>query len=76
MDAVIEPIRVWPFHSAPAELRALSHHGGDEDWLALLPPTIDYPEWMNDGTAFGWCSVSWHDHPTAEGWRVAIGAHS
>lgn len=26
---------VWPFDAAPAELRALSDNGGDEDWLRL-----------------------------------------
>lgn len=29
---------VWPFDDAPAELRALSENGGDEDWLVLWPP--------------------------------------
>jgi len=31
-------IRVWAWKDAPEELKALSQHGGDEDWLALLPP--------------------------------------
>ncbi len=26
---------VWRFDEAPAELRVLSRHGGDEDWLAV-----------------------------------------
>jgi hypothetical protein len=34
------PISIWRFHEAPEELRALSPHGGDEDWLAELPPTF------------------------------------
>lgn len=35
-------IRVWRFDDAPEELRDLSHHGGDEDWLALIPPAFAY----------------------------------
>ena len=30
-------IKVWPFKSAPEELKALSQAGGDEDWLAVVP---------------------------------------
>jgi hypothetical protein len=26
---------MWTFHNAPAELRALSTHGGDEDYVAV-----------------------------------------
>lgn len=28
---------IWYFPDAPAELRALSPHGGDEDYLAYVP---------------------------------------
>lgn len=30
-------IRVYRFEDAPVELQALSNHGGDEDWLAVVP---------------------------------------
>lgn len=30
-------MKIWPFHSAPAELQALSTNGGDEDFVALVP---------------------------------------
>lgn len=33
-----EPITVWAFYDAPPELAALSGNGGDEDWLAEVPP--------------------------------------
>ena len=69
-------ITVWAFHDAPAELRALSEHGGDEDWLAVLPAAFrEFPPlWMDEGTAFGVCSVSRHE--LGDGRFVLIGAHS
>jgi hypothetical protein len=80
-----DPIQVWPFGEAPPELQALSPHGGDEDWLAVLPASYDpgvnvapdnisLPLWMDDGSPFGCCSVS--RHRLADGRLVAIGAHA
>lgn len=72
-----EPIIVHAYYDAPDELRGLSPHAGDEDWLAELPPDFDGPPlWMDEGTPFGCCDVSWHDHPSRPGWHVAIGAHA
>ena len=73
------PILVWPFHDAPEQLRALSEHGGDEDWLVHVPlhfvgrMSTDYgpPTWVE---AMGACDVSRHD--LADGSIVFIGAHS
>ena len=68
-------IRVWRFHDAPPELRALSNHGGDEDWLALVPAGFDdWIPWADSGTSFGCCSVS--EHVLDGGARVLIGAHA
>ncbi len=68
-------LKVWAFGQAPAELRALSTHGGDEDWLALVPPDVPTPsDWFDDGGSFGCSSVSTHDLP--DGWTVYIGAHA
>lgn len=68
-------IRVWRFHDAPADLRALSEHGGDEDWLALIPaPLADqWIAWAEVGP-FGCCDVS--EHPLPDGSVVRIGAHA
>lgn len=30
-------IKLWPWSDAPEEYRALSDHGGDEDWVMLIP---------------------------------------
>ena len=65
-------ILVWRFWDAPGELRLLSDHRGDEDWLALLMDE-DIPRWAESGSAFGRCSTSQHDLP--DGRVVIIGAH-
>jgi hypothetical protein len=68
---------VWEFDKAPAELRALSEHGGDEDWLAYFPAVIAgfKPEWAPVWIlALGVCSVDYHR--LADGALVYIGAHA
>jgi len=30
-------ILVWRFSDAPDEYKKLSHHDGDEDWVAVVP---------------------------------------
>ena len=67
-------IIVWRFYAAPGELRALSPHGGDEDWVALLPEDEEQPSWMESGSSFGCCDVS--EHQLADGRFVFIGAHA
>ena len=72
------PILVWPWEDAPDLLRALSEHGGDEDWLVHVPPHfVDYvtryglPRWIE---AMGPCDVS--EHRMQDGSIVYIAAHS
>jgi hypothetical protein len=78
MATTEKTIRVWKFYDAPEELRALSPHGGDEDWLALIPAALrrerEWYGWMESGTPFGVCDVSVHE--LADGGEVRIGAHS
>lgn len=71
-------ILVWKFHDAPKHLRALSGHGGDEDWLAVVPDHYadTYIGWAEEGTAFGCCDVERHEHPHNPGSVVLIGAHA
>lgn len=69
------PIRVWRFYDAPEKFRKLSGHGGDEDWLALVPK--DFPGGVPDwafSQAFGCCDVS--EHRLKNGAMVVIGAHA
>lgn len=77
LETKVQPaIQVWKFHEAPEHLQKLSEHGGDEDWLALIPPHLkdDYLGWMDTGTQFGCCHVS--EHRLEDGSVVRIGAHS
>lgn len=68
-------IRVWSFYDAPEALRALSTHGGDEDWLALVPPHLsdEWIGWLDSGTQFGCCEV---DETRLGEWTARIGAHA
>jgi hypothetical protein len=76
MSKVNDFILVWAFYDAPEELRALSPHGGDEDWLAVLPAKYkdSVPLWMESGSLFGCCEVSEHELP--DGRILCIGAHA
>ena len=67
-------IIIWSFYEAPGELRCLSRHGGDEDWIALVPADMEQPSWMESGTRFGCCNVS--EHTFEDGRQVFIGAHA
>ena len=70
------PIQIWCFEDAPAKYRMLSNHGGDEDWLALIPASMvnEYFDWMDEGTSFGCARVS--KHTLQNGKQVRIGAHA
>lgn len=70
----INPIMVWPFHSAPEAYRNLSPHFGDEDWVAFVPSDCNDPvDWLASGTPFGRCETSAHE---VTGGTVYIGAHA
>lgn len=70
-------IRIWRFKDAPEELQELSRNGGDEDWLALIPPKLA-DEWISwlECPAFGCCSVDSYTHPELPGFVVRIGSHA
>lgn len=70
-----EPILVWRFDDAPEEYQRLSVHGGDEDWLAVLPlPLADaWIGWLESGP-FGIYDIS--RHRLDDGRVVCIGAHA
>lgn len=71
--------RVWEFEDAPEELRRLSSNGGDEDWIVEIPPSAQLssyglPQWIERTDAC--CEPQLWDHPTRQGWKVAIGSHA
>ena len=70
---------IWAFEEAPEELRAMSEHGGDENYIAVRRKgnTLECPifDWGGQfqGGWFGSCSITAHD--TAE-FEIRIGAHA
>jgi hypothetical protein len=74
-NQLAEPILVWAFGEAPEEFQKLSGHGGDEDYLAVVPASwMDHtPLWLQMGS-FGCCDIE--EHVLPDGRRVFIGAHS
>lgn len=70
-------IRVWRFEDAPESLRAYSTNGGDEDWLAVVPPDVEgrhYIPWLQPGSSFGVCDV--HRFELPDGTAIYIGSHA
>ena len=78
LDLTRGAITTWRFDDAPDALRAVSSHGGDEDWLSVVPPEVwestgGWISWLEDGP-YGVCRIS--DDVTSDGWRIVIGAHA
>jgi hypothetical protein len=61
MRGLARPILVWRYCDAPEEIKELANHGGDEDWVALVPLEVVAKNihWMDEGTTFGCCSVKY-----------------
>lgn len=69
-------IQLWYFAEAPEHLRNLSDHGGDEDWLYLIPREI-YEDWGGFGPwekASAFCKT--YDVPNEPDYVVVIQAHA
>lgn len=66
-------LRLWRWDDAPLCLKELSEHGGDEEWIILVPPALfraNLP-WIGQ-TIFGH-SADMYLLPC--GWQVFISAH-
>ena len=70
-------IKVWEFSAAPEELKKLGKSGGDEDWLALVPPYYGdkYVGWL-ESESFGCFKITKIEHPTKTGYNIYVGCHS
>lgn len=86
-DAVVsgalppECLQVWKFEDAPEEFRALSTSGGDEDWLALVPPGMAdgsrelwWMHWYPNDQSRGNLQVA--KHPKFPDLEIWIGSHA
>ncbi len=72
------PIIVYRFCDAPPQLQQLSTNGGDEDWLAVIPPhlTDAYIGWM-ESQGFDTCTdYQKYPYPGKPGYMVRIGSHA
>lgn len=78
-------IRIWKFRDAPAKYARLSEHGGDEDWVAVVPGiyrdemlvgVFFTRDFANAPHPFGVCSIQ--ETPMTDGTDeiVFIGAHA
>lgn len=76
------PIMLWRFEEAPDELQKLSTNGGDEDWLAEIPPAYFKDcDYFGPLPVYGLYNTGHEDpeevpHPFKEGWKVRIGSHA
>ena len=77
-------IEIWKFANAPEYYRKLSKHGGDEDWIALVPEGLmgellvdvffggSFPNTRYN--PFGCSSIE--SHLLTSGDMIYIGAHA
>lgn len=68
-------IKIYKFNDAPEELKKLSTNGGDEDWIAIIPPSLqdEYIPWFEEGNSFGCFKVE--EYMLGNGDKVLIGCH-
>lgn len=77
LENIPRPFSVlWRYWDAPEELRNLSPHGGDEDWILYSTADFDAEDYKFEPLvrALGVCDVS--RHPLLDGSVVFIGAHA
>jgi len=63
-------ILIFPWEEAPPQYRELFSQGGDEDWLAIVPPNLGWINWLDH---FGSCVTSYQ---ITDGWIVYVSAHA
>lgn len=66
--------KIYLWDEAPMRLKALSNHGGDEDWLAVLPRRFGNCPLLHTGTNFAPCRAS--KYKLRDGRTIRIGAHA
>ena len=69
-------IQVWRWEDAPEDFRQMSKYGGDEEWVALVPPALagERIGWIGEGgTPFG---QHVQRKALADGSELCIGAHA
>ena len=71
-------IFVWPWRNAPEQYRALSTHGGDEDWVVFVAKQLDgwNPFYFAEGTGYLMGFGHEETHRLEDGSVVYIYAHA
>jgi hypothetical protein len=72
LPQMLHGIVVWPFEHAPKMYRSMSDNGGDEDWVAVVPPMEVYPWWLDKLDTCEEPQV----YEIADGYKVYIGSHA
>lgn len=65
---------IWPFNEAPKVYQEMSQSGGDEDWVALIPPNFNkgyLPFWLESLDS----GRNPEHYKIAEGYEIIIGSH-
>ena len=71
-----EPVTVWRFDYAPTAIQEAASQGGDEDWIAEIPPALDQyglPFWIEAMDSMR--EPKRVTHPTKPGWQLIVGSH-
>ncbi len=73
---MIKPILIWKFKDAPKQYQDMSENGGDEDYIALIPPNYEheYFSFLEEGASFGCCGVD--EIKLQNGYTLLIGSHA
>ena len=73
---MVKSIKIWRFDDAPKKYRDMSRSGGDEDWVAIIPPNYvnEYFGFLQEGTSFGCCTVD--EFILNDGSKLLIGSHA
>jgi len=77
MEREKEFFKIWEFKDAPKKYSTLSTNGGDEDWVAFVPESMDDTwkvfNFFEYNNKFGDCEDNTHD---VDGGAVYIGSHA
>lgn len=75
LDATDPAFIVWAWEDAPECLQETSPHGGDEDWVVVVPPKFkeEWVPWVESGS-LGACCTS--KLVFTDDYTLLIGAHA
>lgn len=66
-------LTVWTWGNAPMKEKWSAGNGGDEDWVTFVPKNVTAPSWLDEGSAYGCCSVNITEY---NGGTIHVGCHA